>query len=149
MHVEPQVTGPRGNLAALYDHLAEAGECTVEEANRFRQEAVRLRREELDYLARDVRLAPEAASLQYRYGMLLYLHRRWKDAEAALRKANELEPNNPQFLMGVVLFYKEQGPLEKALPLAEKLVALRPEEDMYRKILDELRGEAGAGFGSP
>ena len=99
----------------------------------------RSRREELDCLARDIRLAPDAAFLQYRYGMLLYLHRRFEEAEAALRKASDLEPNNPQFLMGVVLFYKEQGQPEKAVPLAEKLASLRPDDEMYRQILRELR----------
>ena len=70
-------------------------------------------------------MLPNAAGLQYRFGMLLYLHRRFDEAEAALLQASRLEPFQPQFLLGIVLFYKERKQLEKALPLAEQLVALR------------------------
>lgn len=156
LRVESRTTGPRTNLAALYDRLAEGedrrasqaearGEAAVAEkagaeANRLRQEAARLRREELDLFARDVRLAPEAAFVQYRYGMLLYLHRRYDEAEQALRKAHDLEPNNPQLLLGLVLFFKERNQPQQALPLAERLVKLRPLDKMYQQVLDEVRG---------
>lgn len=155
LHVEPRTTGPRTNLAALYDRLAEgedrrAGQAASQgdtpaaqkagaEANRLRQEAARLRREELDLFARDVRLAPQASFVQYRYGMLLYLHRRYDEAEQALRKAHDIEPNNPQFLLGLALFFKERNQPQQALPLAERLVKLRPQDKMYQQVLDELR----------
>ena len=155
LRVEPQVTGPRTNLAAVFDRLAEAAEQAAaqagqrqdepaqtkaaEQAAGYRQQAAALRREELDYVARDVRLLPESAGLQYRYGMLLYLHRRLEEAEKALLVATTLEPTNPQFLWGLVLFYKEQNQPQTALPLAEKLVKLRPDEPSYRQVLEELR----------
>jgi tetratricopeptide (TPR) repeat protein len=155
LHVEPRTTGPRTNLAALYDRLAEtedrragqaasrgdtaAAEKAAAEANRLRQEATRLRREELDLFARDARLAPEAPFVQYRYGMLLYLHRRYDEAEQALRKAHDLEPNNPQFLLGLVLFFKERNRPQQALPLAEQLFKLRPQDATYQQVLNEIR----------
>ncbi len=155
LHVEPATTGPRTNLAALYDRLAEgqdsragqasslgdsaAADRAAAEANRLRQEATRLRREELELFARDARLAPDAAFVQYRYGMLLYLHRRFEEAEQALQKANSLEPNNPQFLLGLALFYKERNAAGQALQYAEQLVKLRPQDRMYQQIRDEIR----------
>ena len=161
LHVEPRTTGPRTNLAALYERLAEtedrrAGQAASlgdspaaakaeAEANRLRQEATRLRREELDLFARDVRLAPNAAFVQYRYGMLLYLHRRYDEAEQALRKASELEANQPQFLLGLVLFYKERNQPQQALPLAERLLALRPQDPTYQQVLAEIRPQSGGG----
>ncbi len=158
LRVEPRTTGPRTNLAALYDRLAEtedrrasqaaslgnssSAEKAAGEANRLRQEASRLRREELDLFARDARLAPEAPFVQYRYGMLLYLHRRYDEAEQTLRKAHDLEPNNPQFLLGLVLFYKERNELQQALPLAEQLLRLRPQDATYAQVLNEIRALA-------
>jgi tetratricopeptide (TPR) repeat protein len=159
IHVEPQVTGPRTNLAALCDRQAEAadqraqraammrdmtaGTKAMEQATEYRARAAKLRREELDCLARDAALVPDSAAVQYRYGMLLYLHRRMEEAEAALRKACELEPNNPQFLLGLVLFYQQHAQFAEALPLAERLVGLRPEDAVFRKVLEDIRQQAG------
>ena len=40
----------------------------------WQQEAAQLRREELELLARDARLLPRNAAIQYRYGLSLYLN---------------------------------------------------------------------------
>ena len=128
IHVQPGVTGPRSNLAALLERLGGA----VDEARRFR-------REELDLFARDARLVPQSAALQYRLGLSLYLHEHEKEAEAALVRACQLEPNVPEFLMALTLFYQKQGRLKDALPLAERLCALRPHDATYRQILEETR----------
>jgi tetratricopeptide (TPR) repeat protein len=157
IHVEPQVTGPRTNLAAVCDRLAEAadrraqqaammrnagaGTKAIEQAAEYRAKAAGLRREELDCLARDAALVPDNGAIQYRLGMLLYLHRRMDEAESALRRASELEPNNPQFLLGLVLFYQHVGRYAEALPLAEQLVGLRPEDAVYRKVLEDIRNQ--------
>jgi tetratricopeptide (TPR) repeat protein len=164
LHVEPATTGPRTNLAALYDRLAElqdrragqasslgdspAADKAAAEANRLRQEAARLRGEELELFARDARLAPDAAFVQYRYGMLLYLHRRFDEAEQALQKANAVEPNNPQFLLGLTLFYKELNRRNQALQFAEQLLKLRPQDRMYQQIRDEVRALPQGSSGS-
>lgn len=158
IHVEPGVTGPRTNLAAVCERLAEAADQRARRAGQLqdepartqaaaeaaaaRQQAVALRRAELDLLARDVRLLPDSAGLQYRYGMLLYLHRRFDEAETALRAAHRLEPHNPQLLLGLVLFYKERQQLDKALPLARQLVALRPDDETYQHVLEEIQQAA-------
>jgi Tfp pilus assembly protein PilF len=155
LYVEPGTSGPRTNLAALYDRLVEmqqrraaqaaargdaaAGDQATAEANRLRQEAARLRQDELELFARDARLAPDAAFVQYRYGMLLYLHGRFDEAEQSLRRAADLEPNNPQLLLGVTLFYKERNQPELALRFAEQLVRLRPQDAMYRQVWEEIR----------
>jgi Flp pilus assembly protein TadD len=155
IRVEPRVSGPRSNLAELCDQLAEAAmrradqarqrgsetrvQQAVGEAERHRERARQLRREELDNLERDARLLPESPDVQHRYGMLLYLHRKMEDAERALAEAHRLDPNNPRFLMGLVLFHKELGQRDQALPLAQKLVTLRPRDATYRAILEEVR----------
>jgi tetratricopeptide (TPR) repeat protein len=158
IHVEPRVTGPRTNLAAVYDRRAEeihgrvrqaemlgnrkAADRAIREMTEYRKETARLRREELDCLARDAALVPDNAAIQYRYGMLLYLHRQMDEAEAALRKAVELEPNTPQSLLGLVLFYQQIDQFDQALTLAERLVALRPEDAMFRRVLADVQKQA-------
>ncbi len=80
IRVEPQMTGPRSNLAALLDRLVESEQNRPEavqnktKMEQWEQEAATLRRQELDLLARDVSLLPNSAQLQYRYGLSLYLH---------------------------------------------------------------------------
>ncbi len=158
IHVEPRVTGPRTNLAAIYDRRAEAmgervrqaqmlgnrkaADRAIEQMTEYRNEATRLRREELDCLARDAALVPDNAAIQYRYGMLLYLHRQMGEAEAALRKAVELEPNTPQFLLGLVLFYQQIEQFDQALTLAQRLVTLRPEDATFRQVLADIQKQA-------
>jgi predicted Zn-dependent protease len=41
--------------------------------------------------------------------------------------------------MGIVLFYQEVEDFEKALPLAEELVKLRPGDAMFQQILRDIR----------
>jgi Flp pilus assembly protein TadD len=165
MRVESGFAGPRTNLSAVYDRLAESadarerqavavrqpdvGERAAQAAEHYRQAARRLRAEELVLLERDAGLVPDNAAIQYRYGMLLYLHRRLEEAEQALLRASQLEPLNPQFLLGIVLYYQEVKNFEKALPLAEELVRLRPEDAVYRQILADIRSRQSANVPGP
>ena len=128
IHVQPGVTGPRTNLAALLERLGGAED-----------ETLRFRREELELFGRDARLVPQSAALQYRLGFSLYRHKREKEAEAALSRACQLEPNVPEYLLALISFYHKQGRLKEAIPLAEKLCALRPHDPTYRQILEETR----------
>jgi tetratricopeptide (TPR) repeat protein len=154
IRVEPSATGPRTNLAALHDRLADMAQQRARQAYQMRDQqaavkfmaeaerhgsrAAQLRNEELEHLARDVRLLPESAGLQYRYGMALYLARRLDEAEQALLTAHQLEPQNPQFLLGIVLFYQQAKVYDKAFRLAEQLVALRPNDRMFRQVRDDI-----------
>ena len=145
IHVEPQVTGPRTNLAALLDRLAErveyhaAGSRVSVLATEYREKAAQLRQEELALLQRDVGLMPTSAPLQYRYGLLLYLHGRMEEAEQHLAKACALEPNSPDFALALTLLYQKQQRSDKALEWAKRLVALRPDDATYRQLLQELQ----------
>jgi Flp pilus assembly protein TadD len=143
IHVEPSVSGPRTNLAALLDGMAEQANQRAggpsSEADSLRAESARLRREELALIERDAHLAPQSAALQYRYGMLLYLHNRLDEAEKSLVKAYELEPTSPDFVLALALFYQKQQRLDKAVELVRKLIEMRPDDPTYRQLLEELR----------
>jgi Flp pilus assembly protein TadD len=145
IRVEPRMTGPRSNLAAVLERLNEADASqngpgnTATQAGQLRSEEVtRLRREELDLLARDARLLPTSAPLQYRYGLSLYLHDQPVEAEKALQAACVLEPDNEQYLYALVLFYDKYARHDEARGTLDKLLQLAPNHPDYLRLRDEL-----------
>jgi len=137
IHVQPGVSGPRTNLAALLEARGQA------------DEAAQLRRDELRLLARDVRLLPSSAALQYRYGLALYLQDRQAEALAALEEACRLEPRVPDFRLALTLLYQKQQRWPEALNSAEQLSALRPDDPTYRQLREEIRQQSGGEAGPP
>ena len=95
MRVEPLMTGPRSNLAGLLDGLAS--EQPGPQSAQLLQRVAELRAEELPLLERDSKLAPENASIQYRYGLALYLAGKMDEAMEQLEKAVELAPDVADF----------------------------------------------------
>jgi tetratricopeptide (TPR) repeat protein len=158
--VEPNLAGPRGNLAALYDRLAEIAvarsesarfrgdtarsEQIVSEGTRCREEAQRLRAEELTLLERDARLAPQLLEPQYRYAMSLYMNRREEDAERVLRAAIEAHPAATQPVLALALLLRKQGRIVEALEFAQRLLDRQPADVGVRQLRDELADEAAA-----
>ncbi len=98
MRVEPNVTGPRTNLAAILEQVAT--EHRDEEAAK---RAAELRAQELPLLRRDSTLALENAAVQYRYGLALYLAGDYTGALAQLQLAVKLEPNNQDYAVALQL----------------------------------------------
>lgn len=126
IELEPTASGARSNLALLLDELKQP------------EEAARLRREELDLLERDVRRLPENAELQRRVGLLRHLHDWDKEAETALLRAVLLEPRNPAMLEYLAVYYNDTGRSRDALPLAERLLELRPKHPRYEDLRKQL-----------
>jgi tetratricopeptide (TPR) repeat protein len=97
IRIEPNMAGPRTNLAALFDAMAERGDPQAA------AQAEALRNEELPLLARDAQLAPNNAQVQYRYGLALYLR---GDLQGALRQielATKLDPKADEFALALKL----------------------------------------------
>ncbi|MGN6546534.1 MAG: cytochrome c3 family protein, partial [Aureliella sp.] len=142
MRVEPNVTGPRTNLAALLERnltsqAAQAGGA-VDPDSPIAKEISELREAELKLLARDVKLLPEAAALQYRYGLALYADGQKEAAMEHLLKAAELEPNSYDYVQGVTLLYKSLERWDEAAEWAEKLIQLAPGDPVPQQILSEI-----------
>ncbi len=93
-------------------------------------------------LARDAQLAPRSAGVQYRYGLALYLAGREEEAEAALAIADQLEPNTADYCLALALLYQKQQRYDEALPLAERVVELRPLDRGYQQLLMDIRQAA-------
>ena len=91
IRVEPTTTGPRTNLAELYETYS--AELPPEQRQAYQDEADKLRLQELPLLGRDAKLAADNAHLQYRYGLALYLSGKWQEARAQLQTAVRLAPD--------------------------------------------------------
>lgn len=143
MRVEPGVTGPRTNLAALLERnltsQAVGGSGAVHPDSPIAQEIRELRQAELKLLARDVKLLPEAASLQYRYGLALYADGQKDAAMEHLLKAAELEPNGYDYVQGVTLLLKSLGRWDEAAQWAQKLIEIAPDDPVPQQILSEIQ----------
>ncbi|MCA9137195.1 MAG: tetratricopeptide repeat protein [Planctomycetales bacterium] len=101
IRVEPKAVGARTNFASLLEQLA--ANVPEEERPRLLARVRQLRKAELPLLARDAKLAPEIAGIQYRYGLLLYLDGQLDLALVQLEKAAGLEPDNEEFRTAVAL----------------------------------------------
>lgn len=107
MRLEPTMTGPRTNLAALLERVAEQQQGT--QSMRLVARAAALRDMELPLLERDAGLAKDNADVQYRYGLALYLHGDEAAALKQLRRAVELAPNIELFQTAVQLLEEKLG----------------------------------------
>lgn len=144
IRVEPGMTGPRSNLAELLERISDrrgarspGGQPDVRDAE-LHAEVKLLRREELELLARDARLLPDNPSVQYRYGLSLYLNGEPERAEVALRAACRLAPANDDILHFLVMFLDMYERYDEALEAADRLVGLRPDELRYRQLRDAI-----------
>lgn len=159
LKVEPGSIGPRTNLAALYDrifqeaqqramHLAQTGnraaaEQEIATVSDLPPRIDQLRDEELGLLERDALLAPDNAPIQGRIGLARYLAGWQKEAETALRNASLLEPRNPEHLFRLAIYYKDSGRAAEAIPLVNRLIALRPGSRQFEQFAAELQQAGG------
>lgn len=162
IRVEPHVTGPRTNLAALLERQAEEAENnarriaqqnreaaidSIMQSQKLRERVAELRKGELPLLGRDAKLAPENAAIQYRYGLSLYLHGEHDQAMTALANAVRLEPNTPDFVLALALLHRQQGDLVNALKQIKRVLELRPNDRSYQQLYNEVRQQASQPAG--
>ncbi len=141
IRIEPSVTGPRTNLAALLErNLNSSAQPGDQSANTpIVQEISQLRKVELELLARDVKLLPDASTIQYRYGLALYVDGQKDEALKHLARAAELEPKNFEYVQAVTLLYKSLARWEEAAQWCNRLIQLgAPDDPTPRNILNEI-----------
>lgn len=161
IHIEPDSMGPRTNLAALFDRQVAMAQQQAQAASQqqdaagvqaalapipsLQVEAERLRREELDLLERDALLVPDNAAIQNRLGLSQYLFGWRREAEKSLLMAYLLEPRVPEYAFNLAIFYRDTGRPRDAVPLAEHLLQLRPDNAMFQQFRQELQQEVPVG----
>jgi tetratricopeptide (TPR) repeat protein len=155
LRLEPNITGPRSNLAALLerrmDFARQAAEGAARERNRelavqlmepvaaYQITIEKLRQEELALYQRDAKLAPQNASVQYRLGLNLYLNQKLEESEVALKKAADLEPKTVDYQITLALLLEKQGRYRDALLYAEKALALLPDDPGFQETVQRIK----------
>jgi Tfp pilus assembly protein PilF len=91
--------------------------------------------EAANYLKQAARGLPTRARIHYNLGLLLQYLNQDLDAEAALRKAQELEPDNLDYLYALADFYLKGNKLQQARRIAEEMVARHPGQRVGHDIL--------------
>jgi Flp pilus assembly protein TadD len=129
IHVQPEVAGPRSNLAQLMERLGDG------------DAARRWRSEELPLLRRDAELAPDHAPTQYRYGLSLYLDEQSTEAARVLRKAVLLEPDNADYRLALALLDERLGHRAAALEGIRAVRRLRPNDPQLVPIEQRLEAQ--------
>ena len=127
IRVQPDVTGPRSNLAGIMEQLGRT------------DQVAKLRAEELLLLERDAGIATNVAVVQYRYGLALYMNDRFEDAASVLAKACDLSPESIEYRYMLTAILNEKLMRYKdALIHAEILVELQPTNETFQKLRFDL-----------
>jgi Flp pilus assembly protein TadD len=66
---------------------------------------------------------PQRSRIHYNLGLLLQQLQRDTEAEKALKHALAIEPNQPEYIYALAVFYLQRRQFEKAQQLADKMIA--------------------------
>lgn len=132
MRLEPYLSGVRDKLASL-----------LEQSGGDPEEIRKLRAEEAELLARDCKLLPDSAVLQYRRGMLLYLLGENDQSRQALEQACELGPEAYGNWLALALICEKQERWQQAGEALKQMNTLRPNDPAVRGILQRIQQARG------
>jgi tetratricopeptide (TPR) repeat protein len=88
------------------------------------------------YLEKASRGMPDRARIHYNLGLLYQQLQRTMRAEKELQLAMMLEPGSLDFQFGLADHYLKRGLLQEARLIAEKMVAMHPDNPIGRQILN-------------
>jgi tetratricopeptide (TPR) repeat protein len=91
-----------------------------------------------EFMQTAARGLPQRARVHYNYGLLLQALQRDAEAEASLKRALALEPDNLDFLYALADFYLKRQRWDAAGRIARKMVQTHPDQKVGRDILDFL-----------
>ena len=158
LRLDPSFVPVRFNLAILYDQLHDkrAAERVLREAIALAPKLADgyyslalLLAEDRDRLAEAAELLGTAADLDpsrgrvlYNYGLALQQLGRTRDAERALRAANEREPTSTDILHALAILYVAEKRWDEARWCAEELVRVDPNNPRWRSLWTSVRQPA-------
>jgi tetratricopeptide (TPR) repeat protein len=156
--VEPEFVPSRINLAELLYNANRPGEAeqafreAVESAMMPENEGlardalarflIRMKRydEGIEELRLATELMPRHAQTHYFYGVALNSLDRFEEALPYLEKARSLDPYNVEYLVGLATICRNAGKLELARGYAKEAVAIQPDNQQLRQLLQSLGG---------
>lgn len=122
--VEPATVGPRTNLAAALSRQVEGNASLPPAVRQSLDDKIRLmRKQELELLARDLRLLPNPPPMMvFRYGLALYLDGQTELAAQQIVQAAELDRNQVTFAESAAEIFEKLSRFDKALDWANEAV---------------------------
>ena len=100
-------------------------------------------REALEYLARASDGMPDRSRIHYNLGLLYQQEGDLVRAEQKLVQALRLEPANLDFQYALADHYIKRGLFERAIPMAEAMIATHPENPIGVQIMNYIRQQIG------
>jgi len=82
---------------------------------------------------------PRRSRIHYNLGLLLQRLQRDAEAEAALKRAVSIEPNHPDYLYAMAVFYVQRQRLDEAQRIAEKMAANPSTRSVGTRLLTTIR----------
>jgi tetratricopeptide (TPR) repeat protein len=161
IRLDPGFTPARVNLGNLYNLMGRNADAETQ----FREAIARSPKDgELHYslglllaeekglaeaateLGKAAALLPDRSRVQYNYALVLQQTGKTKASEAALLKGYQLDPQDPDVVNALALFYAQQAKWDQASTFARALVRLMPGDPGPAQMLKQI--EAGAARGS-
>lgn len=96
-------------------------------------------------LGHAARLMPQRARVRYNLALALDRLSRDREAEAALLQAFELDPRDADIAYAAASFHMQRRQYKRALPFAEQMAAISPEDPRSRQLVAFLRRQLEAG----
>jgi len=91
------------------------------------------------------RLMPQRARVRYNLPLAFDRLSRDRETEAALLQAFELDPRDAGIAYAAASFYMQRRQYARALPFAEQMAAISPEDPRSRQLVASLRRQLEAG----
>ena len=159
--IEPNLAGPRGNLAAILEaeaaqwesqirptpgNVTDAGQLqeAMQRIRKLRSEAGQLRMADHELLKTDIQRSEgltETHGLHFRYAMSSFLQRDLETTEKHLKEAFRQAPKVPMYLLGLSTYYQEVNQPEEAAKFVERLLEIDPDHPGYRSLAAAIAGQ--------
>jgi tetratricopeptide (TPR) repeat protein len=97
------------------------------------------------YLEKAADSLPRRGRVRYNYALALQHLGRDTEAEIEMLKAHSSDPTEPGIVNALAVFYIQRNDWEKALPYAQKFVALEPDAPVPRQMLQRIQQELSHG----
>jgi Tfp pilus assembly protein PilF len=101
------------------------------------------------FLSQAAQGLPQRSRIHYNLGLLLQRLQRDLEAEEALQSALAIEPETPEYIYALAVFYLQRQQLDKARRLAEKMVATPASRSDGKRLLDAIERQRQASSAAP
>lgn len=154
LHIDPNFTLARINLASLYNKINRNND-----AEKLLRDGINLSSQQgdlyyslglllveenrlpeaINLLKQAATLLPTQARVQYNYALALQQLGDRKKAEQQLLLAQQLEPNNSDFIYALVVFYSQDNAWRQALKWATKLEEINPTSNQIKNLVLQIK----------